>query len=376
MKNILITGGAGFIGSKLALHLLDKGYNITILDNLSKQIHGNSKNSYLYNSIKEKVNFILGDVCKISDWRLAIKNQNAIIHLAAETGTGQSMYEVARYIQVNVVGTANLFDVLANESHNIQKILIASSRAIYGEGRYFSHDLGDVYPLSRSEQRLKNQNYEPTIDACDSKLILKSTHEESKISPESIYAVTKYNQEQVTMLMGKVLNIPVISLRYQNVYGPGQSLSNPYTGILSVFSTRLLNNNDLEIYEDGNQSRDFVYIDDVVDATTLALEKNDKLSYALNVGSGEPISVLSVAKQLMKNYKKNQKINITGKYRLGDIRHNYADLTQAKKILGFYPKYNFVNGLENFTNWVKKQKIEKDMYKSSEKELKNKGLLK
>ena len=376
MKNILITGGAGFIGSKLSLHLLEKGYNITILDNLSKQIHGNSKNSYLYNSIKEKVNFILGDVCNISDWRLAIKNQNAVIHLAAETGTGQSMYEVARYNQVNVVGTANLFDVLANESHNVQKILIASSRAIYGEGRYFSHDLGDVYPPSRSEQRLKNEIYEPTIESYDSKLILKATHEESKISPESIYAVTKYNQEQVAMLMGKVLNIPVILLRYQNVYGPGQSLSNPYTGILSVFSTRLLNNNDIEIYEDGNQSRDFVYIDDVVDATTLALEKNDKLSYVLNVGSGEPISVLSVAKQLMKSYKKNQKINITGKYRLGDIRHNYADLTQAKKILGFYPKYNFVHGIENFTNWVKKQKIEKDMYKSSEKELKNKGLLK
>lgn len=376
MKNILITGGAGFIGSKLALRLLDKGYNITILDNLSKQIHGNSKNSYLYNSIKEKVNFILGDVCNISDWRLAIKNQNAVIHLAAETGTGQSMYEVTRYNQVNVVGTANLFDVLANESHNVQKILIASSRAIYGEGRYFSHDFGDVYPPSRSEQRLKNEIYEPTIESYDSKLILKATHEESKISPESIYAVTKYNQEQLAMLMGKALNIPVISLRYQNVYGPGQSLSNPYTGILSVFSTRLLNNNDLEIYEDGNQSRDFVYIDDVVDATTLALEKNDKISYILNVGSGEAISVLSVAKLLMKNYKKNQKINITGKYRLGDIRHNYADLIQAKKILGFYPKYNFVHGLENFTNWVKKQKIEKDMYKSSEKELKNKGLLK
>ena len=174
MKNILITGGAGFIGSKLALHLLEKGYNITILDNLSKQIHGNSKNSYLYNSIKEKVNFILGDVCNISDWRLAIKNQNAVIHLAAETGTGQSMYEVARYNQVNVVGTANLFDVLANESHNVQKILIASSRAIYGEGRYFSHDLGDVYPPSRSEQRLKNEIYEPTIESYDSKLISKS----------------------------------------------------------------------------------------------------------------------------------------------------------------------------------------------------------
>ena len=376
MKNILITGGAGFIGSKLALHLLDKGYNITVLDNLSKQIHGSSKNSYLYNSIKDKVNFILGDVCKISDWRLAIKNQNAVIHLAAETGTGQSMYEVTKYNRVNVLGTANLFDVLANESHNIQKILIASSRSVYGEGRYFSHNLGDVYPLSRSEKRLKNKIFEPTLDSNDCKLILKATHEEAKISPASIYAVTKYNQEQVTMLMGKTLNIPSISLRYQNVYGPGQSLSNPYTGILSVFSTRLLNNNDLEIYEDGNQSRDFIYIDDVVDATTLALEKNDKLSYVLNVGYGKPISVLSVAKQLMKNYEKNQKINITGKYRLGDIRHNYADLTQVKKILGFYPKFTFAQGLLNFTNWVKQQKVENDMYVISENELKNKGLLK
>tara|TARA_B100001564_G_scaffold29052_2_gene21453 strand:- start:2191 stop:3321 length:1131 start_codon:yes stop_codon:yes gene_type:complete len=376
MKNILITGGAGFIGSKLALHLLDKGYNITVLDNLSKQIHGSSKNSYLYNSIKDKVNFILGDVCKISDWRLAIKNQNAVIHLAAETGTGQSMYEVTKYNHVNVLGTANLFDVLANESHNIQKILIASSRSVYGEGRYFSHNLGDVYPLSRSEKRLKNKIFEPTLDSNECKLILKATHEEAKISPASIYAVTKYNQEQVTMLMGKTLNIPSISLRYQNVYGPGQSLSNPYTGILSVFSTRLLNNNDLEIYEDGNQSRDFIYIDDVVDATTLALEKNDKLSYVLNVGYGKPISVLSVAKQLMKNYEKNQKINITGKYRLGDIRHNYADLNQVKKILGFYPKFTFAQGLLNFTNWVRQQKVENDMYVISEKELKNKGLLK
>lgn len=376
MKNILITGGAGFIGSRLALHLLDKGYNITVLDNLSKQIHGSSKNSYLYNSIKDKVNFILGDVCKISDWRLAIKNQSAVIHLAAETGTGQSMYEVTKYNHVNVLGTANLFDVLANESHNIQKILIASSRAVYGEGRYFSHNFGDVYPLSRSEKRLKNKIFEPSLDSNDCKLILKATHEEAKISPASIYAVTKYNQEQVTMLMGKTLNIPVISLRYQNVYGPGQSLSNPYTGILSVFSTRLLNNNDLEIYEDGNQSRDFIYIDDVVDATTLALEKDDKLSYVLNVGYGKPISVLSVAKQLMKNYEKNQKINITGKYRLGDIRHNYADLTQVKNTLGFYPKFTFAQGILNFTNWVRQQKVENDMYVISENELKNKGLLK
>jgi len=376
MKNILITGGAGFIGSRLALHLLEKGYNITVLDNLSKQIHGSSKNSYLYNSIKNKVNFILGDVCKISDWRLAIKNQCAVIHLAAETGTGQSMYEVAKYNHVNVLGTANLFDVLANESNNIQKILIASSRSVYGEGRYFSHNLGDVYPLARSEKRLKNKIFEPTLDINECKLILKATHEEAKISPASIYAVTKYNQEQVTMLMGKTLNIPVISLRYQNVYGPGQSLSNPYTGILSVFSTRLLNNNDLEIYEDGNQSRDFIYIDDVVDATTLALEKNDELSYVLNVGCGKPISVLSVAKQLMRNYEKNQKINITGKYRLGDIRHNYADLTQVKNILGFYPKFTFAQGILNFTNWVRQQKVENDMYVISENELKNKGLLK
>ena len=193
---------------------------------------------------------------------------------------------------------------------------------------------------------------------------------------ELIYAITKYNQEQIVMLMGKTLNIPTISLRYQNVYGPGQSLSNPYTGILSVFSTRLLNHNDLEVYEDGGQSRDFVYIDDVVNATTLALEKKDNKSHILNVGSGKPTSVLSVAKQLIIHYDQNQKINISGKYRFGDIRHNYADIRKANTILGYKPKYNFKQGLLNFTNWVKTQKIETDNYIGSVNELKNKGLIK
>ena len=376
MKNVLITGGAGFIGSNLSLYLLRKGYKITVLDNLSKQVHGDHKTSFLFNSVKDKVNFILGDVCNESDWRLALQNQDAIIHLAAETGTGQSMYEISKYNQVNIMGTAKLLDILTNESHSIKKIVVASSRSVYGEGRYYCQELGDVYPDSRREEMLNKKIFEPTIDSVTSKLTLKSTHEDSKISPSSIYAITKYNQEQIVMLMGKTLNIPTISLRYQNVYGPGQSLSNPYTGILSVFSTRLLNHNDLEVYEDGGQSRDFVYIDDVVNATTSALEKKDNKSHILNVGSGKPTSVLSVAKQLIIHYDHNQKINISGKYRFGDIRHNYADIRKANTILGYKPKYNFNQGLLNFTNWVKTQKIETDNYIGSVNELKNKGLIK
>lgn len=377
MKNILITGGAGFIGSNLSIYLINKGYNITVLDNLSSQVHGdNQEESYLYRSIRDRVHFILGDVTVKTDWEKALKNQHAVIHLAAETGTGQSMYEISKYNNINIIGTANLLDLLTNTSHSIQKIILASSRSIYGEGRYFCQEYGDVFPNQRQDKMLKQKIFEPTCDLCTSKLILKATHEQSRISPASIYGITKYQQEQMVLLMGKVLNIPTISLRYQNVYGPGQALTNPYTGILSVFSTRLLNNNNIDIYEDGNQSRDFVYIEDVVNATTLALENEDGKNYIFNVGSGMPTTVYSVAKELINNYNVNQKIEISGKYRIGDIRHNYACLKKINKILGYKPKYDFKKGVLNFTQWVKSQKIEKDNYDKSLNELRNKGLIK
>ena len=376
MKNILITGGAGFIGSNLTKKLTSKGYKVTIMDNLSKQIHGESQDSPLYNSVKGIATFIKGDVRVRSDWESALLNQDAVIHLAAETGTGQSMYEIEKYNEVNILGTAHLLDYLANEKHNIKKMIIASSRSIYGEGKYICDNDGVVYPNERNDIDMANGNFEPICSSCGKNLTLTSTDEQSKIHPSSIYGITKQQQEQMILLMGKALGIPSVALRYQNVYGPGQSLSNPYTGILSIFSTRLLNGNNIDIYEDGKESRDFVFIDDVVDATILALEKEQANHQIFNVGSGIATTVNEVATTLKSLYKSDVKISVSGKYRLGDIRHNYADLSKIRKALGFVPKFDFISGISKFVSWVKTQEIMEDKYESSIEELKQKGLIK
>ena len=376
MKNILITGGAGFIGSHLTVKLVSKGYNITVLDNLSKQIHGENQDSVLYNSIKDQVTFILGDVCNKLDWKKALKGQDIVIHLAAETGTGQSMYEISRYNQVNILGTTHLLDILANESHGIKKMIIASSRSIYGEGKYFCKNDGVLYPNQRQDIDMAKGKFNLLCNKCNEPLQLLATDEDSKVHPSSIYGITKQQQEQMILLMGKTLNIPAVALRYQNVYGPGQSLSNPYTGILSIFSTRLLNGNDIDIYEDGQESRDFVFIDDVVNATILALEKSEANNQIFNVGSGVATSVSEVADLLKSLYNSDVNISVSGKYRLGDIRHNYADLLKIKKGLGFCPKFDFISGITSFVNWVKTQDVMEDKYETSIQELENKGLIK
>ena len=376
MKNILITGGAGFIGSKLTKKLVSKGYNVTILDNLSKQIHGENQDSESYKSIKDISTFIFGDVCNKSDWIQSLQGQDAVIHLAAETGTSQSMYEITRYNDVNILGTSHLLNILANESHSIQKMVIASSRSIYGEGKYLCEKDGVVYPNERNNIDMAKGIFELICNNCKEELSLQPTDEDSRINPSSIYGITKQQQEQMILLMGKSLDIPAVALRYQNVYGPGQSLSNPYTGILSIFSTRILNGNDIDIYEDGEESRDFVFINDVVDATVLALEKEEANNQIFNVGSGVATTVSQVANSLKEFYNSNVNVTISGKFRLGDIRHNYADLSKIKEALGFSPKFDFNSGISEFVKWVKTQKIKEDKYESSIQELKQKGLIK
>lgn len=377
MKNILITGGAGFIGSNLALKLIEKGYNITVLDNLSTQIHGENpeETSPLYNSIKDKVKFIKGTVTRKEDWEKALQNQDAIVHYAAETGTGQSMYEVQKYIDVNINGTAMMLDLLVNGNYPIQKVLVASSRSIYGEGKYISPELGIVYPKHRLAEEMDRGNFEVTYPNSSS-LTLVGTDEESKIHPSSVYGITKQNQEQMVMTVCPSIGIAGVALRYQNVYGPGQSLKNPYTGILSIFSTQIKNGNGINVFEDGRESRDFVYIDDVVDATILALEKEVSNNQVFNVGTGGATDVISVAKNLIKNYGIEVPITISGNYRLGDIRHNFADLTKIKEQLGFEPKVSFELGLKKFTDWVNTQEIQEDKYQQSIDEMKRKGLYK
>ena len=377
LKNILITGGAGFIGSNLSLFLTRQGYNVTVLDNLSYQIHGNNvKESYLYNLIKDKVTFIKGDVRIREDWEKSLIGQDAVIHLAAETGTGQSMYQIFKYVDVNISGTALFLDILANSKHSVKKIIVASSRAIYGEGRYFCRVHGEVYPITRNDQDLKAGYFECNCPYCGGDISLLATHEDSKIETSSIYGISKYNQEQLFLVAGKSLNIPAVAFRYQNVYGPGQSLSNPYTGILSVFSTQIKNGNPINIFEDGNESRDFVYIDDVVNATVLGLE-NEKANFNVyNVGTGLPVKVIDIANKLILAYESAAKINITGNFRLGDIRHNYADISKINKELNFTPKTHFEEGVTNFVKWVNSQEIKEDKYSFSIGELKTRGLFK
>lgn len=378
MKNILITGGAGFIGSHLSLSLVKKGFKITVLDNLSKQVHGDSPehSSSLYKSIKDKVTFIHGDVTNYSDWTIALKDQDAIIHLAAETGTSQSMYEIKKYSEVNIGGTALMLDHLTNNKNRIKKIIVASSRAIYGEGKYNCPDHGIVYPEPRNEADMAKGDYECKCPSCGNSANLMATTENSRISPTSLYGITKQCQEQMVLTICKALDIKAIAFRYQNVYGPGQSLSNPYTGILSIFSTQIKNNNNILVFEDGLESRDFVYIDDVVEATILGLTANNLRQEALNVGSDMPISVLTVAEALIKNYNSEVRINISGNYRLGDIRHNYADLSTISNKLGFTPKVSFEQGITKFCEWVNTQGIHKDSLLESIEELKSKGLFK
>lgn len=377
IKNVLITGGAGFIGSNLALKLISKGYNVTVLDNLSPQIHGDNpdKSSPLFLSIKDKVNFILGTVTSKSDWELALKDQDAIIHLAAETGTGQSMYEVQKYVDVNINGTALMLDLLVNNSYPVKKVIVASSRSIYGEGKYISKELGIVYPTQRTADYMDQKDFEVKYSG-SSELELVATDEDSKIHPSSVYGITKQNQEQMVLTVCSSMGIAGVAFRYQNVYGPGQSLKNPYTGILSIFSTQIKNRNKINIFEDGKESRDFVYIDDVVDATILGLEKDEANNQVFNVGTGIATSVLTVADQLVKNYNIDVPIIISGNYRLGDIRHNYADLSKIKKYLGFEPKVSFEVGIKNFSKWVDTQEIQEDRYQQSINEMKEKGLYK
>jgi dTDP-L-rhamnose 4-epimerase len=306
-----------------------------------------------------------------------IDGQDAIIHLAAETGTGQSMYEIEKYTNVNVGGTSIMLDILANNKHSVEKVIIASSRSIYGEGRYWSNELNQyVFPKHRTDYYMSKGDFDVKYNGVTQKLKLMSTDEESKIHPSSVYGITKQNQEQMIMTVCPTIGISPVAFRYQNVYGPGQSLTNPYTGILSIFSNLIKNGRDINIFEDGKESRDFVFIDDVVDATILGLEKEEANGEVFNVGTGQPIDVITVADKLKKYFNSNTKVIISGNYRIGDIRHNFADLKKINEKLGFIPKYTFEEGINKFVHWVKTQEIKKSKYDESIAEMKEKGLFK
>ena len=373
--NILITGGAGFIGSCLTLKLLKENHMITVLDNLSPQIHSQDpESSELYLKIKGKVTFVNGDVRNKEDWLKVLPNQDAIIHLAAETGTGQSMYEIEKYIDVNTKGTAIFLDYLANNKTNVKKVIIASTRSIYGEGKYIDLKGKFHYPTERLDINMQKGQFEP--ESSGEILKVFATDENSKIHPISIYGITKQVQEQLVLNVCKSIGIAGVALRFQNVYGPGQSLTNPYTGILSVFSNLILNNKSINIFEDGLESRDFVYIDDVVDSIYLSLFNDNANNKSYNVGTGIATTVSEVASILQKCYSMTVPTTVSGNYRLGDIRHNFASIELIYNDINWQPKTDISTGLKQFSEWVLSQKLPKLEYEKSLLEMKDKGMFK
>ena len=378
MEHVLITGGSGFVGSHIANKLVRKGYNVTVVDKLLEQIHGKDpdQTSPLYRSIKGKVRFINGDICDKTLLSQALEGADYVIHLAAETGTGQSMYEIKRYIDTNIGGTALLLDILTNSMNHVKRVVVAESRAIYGEGKYYCEKCGDVYPKERKGEDMAKGDFECHCPKCGGKVQAVATTENSAIHPSSVYGIGKQVQGQLVHLICKNIGIEAVSLRYQNVYGPGQSLTNPYTGILSIFSNRIKSHRDINIFEDGKETRDFVYIEDVVDATIAGLEVPEAAGHVFNIGTGMATDVLTVAKTLCKHYGVEVPLMVSGNYRIGDIRHNYADITFAKTILGFLPKWTFDTGIKQFTNWVNSQDLHIDNYEASLEEMRQKALFK
>ena len=374
-RKILITGGAGFIGSHL-VNKLHNDFDIIVLDNLNTQIHGEAGNSFTYRSILGKCQFIQGDVRNSKSWEKALElGVDTIIHLAAETGTGQSMYESSRYVEANCMSTALLTDILNSKKYPIKKVIVASSRAVSGEGKYINDKGNIVYPDLRAESDMQNGIFECLNESDKSTLKPLPTDEISRINPLSVYGLTKYFQENILQNVCFTLDINYIALRFQNVFGPGQSLSNPYTGIISIFSNRIKQGKDIFIFEDGLESRDFVYIEDVIQSITLSLENLSIQTGIFNVGSGKQTAVIDVAKSLIKLIDPMVNVTVTGQFRKGDIRHNFADLTKIESQLGFKSEYSFESGLELFVEWAKSQELENDNYEKSLLELSERGIL-
>lgn len=378
MTRILITGGAGFIGSRLAMALKADGHEVTILDCLLTQVHGpNPHSSELLAIAQQAGNVIVGDITDREILGKALEGQDVVIHLAAETGTGQSMYEIERYSRINVGGTALLLDILANdEQRSVKKLVLASSRSIYGEGRYFSQELGYVFPGPRREADLLAGRFEPTYPGDQSGLELVRTTEDSTIHPLSVYGITKHTQESLVMTVGPTIGIGSVALRYQNVFGPGQSLTNPYTEILSIFSTLIRQGKSINIFEDGMESRDFVFVDDVVQLTAQVALDDRADNLIFNVGSGVGTTVKEVVDELVRAYGRAVPVEITGNFRLGDIRHNVADLTRIRNVLGFNPEVSFREGVNQFAKWVDQQDLADGRYEVSLEEMRQKNLLK
>lgn len=376
-EHVLITGGAGFIGTRLAARFARDGHRVTVLDSLLPQVHGETpaETSPLLRSLDGVADVIVGTVTSKDDLRRALADASIVVHLAAETGTGQSMYEIDRYVDVNVGGTAKLLDILANESHDVRRLVISSSRSIYGEGAYLTEDGRRVFPGHRDDADMARGDFDVHAPG-EGTLRVIPTDEDALLHPSSVYGITKQMQEALITTVAPTIGVEPVSVRYQNVYGPGQSLKNPYTGILSIFSTLIRQGKEINIFEDGEETRDFVYIDDVVEATFLAATVPAAAGRILNVGSGVATSVNEVVAALFDAFGTTVPTRISGNYRLGDIRHNVADTSALRDVLGFTPRVPFAEGVKNFVEWVLTEPVEGDGYERSLKEMAERNLLK
>ena len=379
IESVLITGGAGFIGLKTATRLAELGMRVVLLDNFLYQVHGNN---VIFNDelrgLGKNVSIIVGDVLNPDTWRLALKDIDSVLHLAALTGTGQSMYENFNYSNVNVGATSIFLDLLPVYKDKIIKIVVASSRSIYGEGKYMVKSTGEFYYPRRRDQTLLKQGFFEFKDDLGNELVPVPTDENTPPNPLSTYAITKYAQEKLVLNAADALGISAVALRYQNVYGPGQSLRNPYTGIVSIFSTAILKDQEINVFEDGLASRDFVYINDVVDANINALQATDVTNQAINVGTGVPVTIMQVVQTLSKHLNRKPKFHISGEFRSGDIRHNYADTSAMQNLFGFKPQTSFDEGARKFVQWMTGQNTDMDSresYQRSLDEMRSKGLM-
>ncbi|HUR99736.1 MAG TPA: GDP-mannose 4,6-dehydratase [Pyrinomonadaceae bacterium] len=370
--NILVTGGAGFIGSHLVDALINDGNKVRILDSLADEVHRGKVPDHL----NPDAEFIHGDVCDADGVEKALDGIDAVFHLAAELGLGRSMYQVRRFVTGNDLGTAVLLEELIKRRDQIKKLVVASSMSLYGEGPYRCEGCAETfYPMLRSDSQLSAKQWEFVCETCGSVLAPLPTPEEKPLNPTSVYAVGKQVQEQYSLIIGRAYKIPTVAFRYFNVYGPRQALSNPYTGACAIFSSRLLNDQRPLIYEDGNQTRDFVSVHDIVKANLLALHSAAADYQVLNVGTGRATSIRFIAEVVAKGLGKNIDPELTDQFREGDIRHCIADISKAQSLLGYEPTVKLENGLEELLDWVGGQQAD-DHLQSAAAELASHSLVK
>lgn len=365
---ILVTGGGGFIGSHLVDRLVREGHRVRVYDNFDEQVHGRKKPAYL----NPETEYIKADVRDRNRLKKALNKIDAVFHQAATVGVGQSMYQIEKYVDANAKGTAVLLDILVNEMNSVKKLIVASSMSIYGEGGYVCQNCGEIEPGLRPLKQLKERNWEMRCLACGREAKPVATKESKKLLPTSIYAMTKFNQEEYCLLIGRTYKIPTVALRYFNAYGPRQALSNPYTGVCAIFSSRIKAGHQPLVYEDGLQSRDFVHVRDIVEANTLVLDKREADYSVFNVGTGKPTAILEIANILIELYGKDITPKIVNKYRIGDIRHCYSDISSIRSI-GFRPSVDLKTGLEELVEWAKSE-ISKDRTLIAERELERRRL--